>query len=53
MKNLVEVLKGGQIGIIQKPEQVEILKGLMLDFNAGYVDYDGLDTIQIDAGAGG
>lgn len=53
MRNLVEQLKGGQVGIIQKPEQVEILKGIMIDFNNGYLDYDGIDTIFIDAGAGG
>jgi len=43
MRNLVEQLKGGQVGIIQKPEQVEILKGMMLDYNLGYQDYEGLD----------
>lgn len=53
MRNLVEQLKGGQIGIIQKPEQVEILKQIMLDFNTGYPDYEGLQKIEIDAGSGG
>ena len=53
MKNLVEQLKGGQVGVIQKPEQVEILKEIMLNFNNGYLDYDGLDSVYIDAGAGG
>lgn len=53
MKNLIERMANGQTAIIQKPEQVEILKGIMLDFNYGYLDYDGIDTIYIDAGAGG
>ena len=53
MKNLVERLANGQAAVIQKPEQVEILKDIMLDFNYGYLDYDGLDSIFIDAGAGG
>lgn len=53
MRNLVEQLKGGKVGIIQKPEQVEILKKIMVDFNLGYTDYQGLDSIQIDAGSGG
>lgn len=53
MQNLVEKLKGGQIGIIQKPEQVEILKNIILDYNMGYQDYDGIDWISIDGGSGG
>ena len=53
MKNLVERFANGQAAVIQAPQQVEILKNVMLDFNYGYLDYDGIDSIFVDDGAGG
>lgn len=53
-RNLVEKLKAGTTAVIQKPEQVEILKQILLKFNKGAeADYDNIDLISIDAGAGG
>ena len=41
--NLVEVLKNGEKAVIQKPEQIERLKDLILDYNRGTLDYDNID----------
>lgn len=39
---------------MRTPEQVEYLKKLMLDYNGeGYADYENIERILIDAGAGG
>lgn len=51
--NLVEVLKSGEKAIIQKPEQIERLKDLILDYNKGALDYDNIDMLILDSGAGG
>jgi len=51
--NLIEVLKNGEKAIIQQPEQIERLKQLILDYNKGCLDYDGINHLLIDAGAGG
>lgn len=51
--NLVEVLKNGEKAVIQKPEQIERLKDLILDYNRGTLDYDNIDQLIVDAGAGG
>lgn len=53
LKVLVEQLKGGKTAVMQRPEQVEVFKQMMIDYNLGYVDYEGLQKIYIDAGAGG
>lgn len=53
MQVLIEHLKGGQKAVIQRPKQLEIFKDLMIDYNNGYDDYGGIDSIHIDAGAGG
>ena len=53
MVNLVERAKDGTSMVIQKPKQMEIFKNMMVDYNLGYVDYEGIDSIFIDAGAGG
>lgn len=52
-RNLVEPLANGQKAHIQKPEQVEILKELLLKYNLTFDDYEGIDILCIDAGAGG
>ena len=51
--NLIEVLKNGEKVLIQKPEQIERLKDFILDYNRGALDYDNIDQLIIDAGAGG
>lgn len=52
-RNLVEPLKDGSKAVIQKPQQIEILKDIICDFNKGEEDYNAIDYIIIDAGAGG
>lgn len=51
--NLVERLDNNAVVVIQKPEQVERLKELILDYNRGALDYENIDSLQIDGGAGG
>lgn len=51
--NLIELLPNGEKAIIQKPEQIERVKQLLLDYNKGAVDYDNIDLFSIDAGARG
>ena len=51
--NLIEVLKNGEKAVIQKPEQIQRIKDLILDYNRGALDYDNIDLLVIDAGAGG
>jgi len=51
--NLIELLPSGDKAVIQKPEQIEILKKMMLDYNQGALDYDNLELVAIDAGSGG
>lgn len=53
MISLVEVLKNGEKLVMQKPEQVERLKETVLKYNRGYVDYEGIDSVIFDDGAGG
>ena len=52
-RNLVENKKGGGKKIIQKPEQIEILKEMLLDYNGPALDYENIERIIIDGGAGG
>lgn len=52
-KNLIEILKNGEKIHIQKPKQIEMLKDIICDFNKGGEDYDNIDILCIDAGAGG
>lgn len=51
--NLIELLPNGEKAIIQKPEQIEMIKQILLDYNRGALDYDNINLLQIDAGAGG
>lgn len=54
MKNLIEILKSGEKAVIQKPEQVQFIKDLLLDFNGANVpEYQNIYKFIIDAGAGG
>lgn len=51
--NLIEVLNNGEKMIIQKPQQIERLKDIILAYNFGAVDYDNIISLEIDGGAGG
>lgn len=51
--NLIELLPNGEKAIIQKPEQIEKIKQMLLDYNQGAPDYDNIELLSIDAGAGG
>lgn len=51
--NLIEVLPDGNKAIIQKPQQIDMIKALLLDYNRGALDYDNIDQLIIDAGARG
>ena len=51
--NLIEKKKGGKKIIIQKPQQVERIKQLLLDYNGKALDYKNIEQIIIDAGSGG
>jgi len=51
--NLIEILPNGDKKTIQKPEQVEILKSLILKYNGQVPDYENLSSLTIDAGSGG
>ena len=51
--NLIELLPDGKKRIIQKPEQIERIKQLLLDYNGATPDYDNVERIIIDAGSGG
>ena len=53
MINLIEKVGNGEKKVIQKPEQVEILKKILLKYNGRVPDYDNLIRILIDAGSGG
>ena len=51
--SLLEVLKNGEKMVMQKPEQVERLKDIIVDYNRGALDFENIDQILLDAGAGG
>lgn len=51
--NLIEETASGQKMVIQKPEQLEILKNVIVKFNKGAVDYDNIINLCLDSGAGG
>lgn len=51
--NLIELLPNGEKAIIQKPQQIELIKKMLLDYNRGALDYENIDLFVIDAGAGG
>lgn len=51
--NLVEHRKDGSKKVIQKPQQIEILKNYISTYNGPANDYDNLERVIIDAGAGG
>jgi hypothetical protein len=52
-ENLIELLPNGEKAIIQKPQQIELIKKMLLDYNRGALDYENIDLFIIDAGAGG
>lgn len=51
-RNLIEEVNGNKM-VIQKPQQIEILKQIILDYNKGAEDYENLEMLILDAGAGG
>ena len=51
--NLIELLPNGEKAIIQKPQQIELIKKMLLNYNRGALDYENIDLFIIDAGAGG
>lgn len=51
--NLVEIKSNGDKKIIQKPEQIEKIKQIILNYNGSVPDYDNIFFIGIDAGSGG
>lgn len=52
-ENLIELLPSGEKAIIQKPQQIEMIKDLIINYNKGALDYDNIELVCIDAGAGG
>lgn len=52
-ENLIELLPNGDKAIIQKPQQIEMIKDLIINYNRGALDYDNIELVCIDAGAGG
>lgn len=53
MKSMLEVLPSGDKVVKQQPEQIQILKKMIMAYNKGALDYDNLDMLIIDSGAGG
>ena len=52
--NLVEKLPNGDKKVIQKPEQIDMLKDLILKYNGRFnPDYINIEQLIIDAGSGG
>lgn len=51
--NLIEILENGEKVVIQKPEQIKILKDLILAYNGKVPDYENLLKVMIDGGSGG
>lgn len=51
--NLIEIADNGDKKVIQKPEQIERIKQLLLDYNGSKPDYDNIQRLIIDAGSGG
>ena len=52
-ENLIELLPNGDKAIIQKPQQIEMVKDMLINYNKGALDYDNIELLSIDAGAGG
>lgn len=52
-ENLIELLPSGEKAIVQKPQQIERIKQLLLNYNRGAPDYENIDLFVIDSGAGG
>lgn len=51
--NFIETTEGGSKKILQKPEQIDKLKKMLIEYNGPANDYDNLERVIIDAGAGG
>jgi len=52
-ENLIELLPNGDKAIIQKPQQIEMVKDMLINYNKGALDYDNIELTCIDAGARG
>lgn len=53
MKTFMETTSSGEKAVLQVPEQIEMIKNIILDYNKGAIDYENIDSLTIDAGAGG
>jgi len=53
VRSLLEVLGNGEKMVIQRPEQIDILKEMICDYNDGSYDFDAIDQLIIDSGGGG
>lgn len=53
MKNLVTIAPNGEKKIMMQKDQIEVLKEFILNYNSGVQDYDNIESIVIDGGAGG
>jgi hypothetical protein len=52
-QNLIEALPGGMKKILQKPDQLEKIKELIVKYNGPANDFDNIKHIIFDGGAGG
>lgn len=52
-KNLIETKNNGEKKVIQKPDQLNIIKEMMLAYNGPGLEYKNIQKIVFDAGAGG
>lgn len=52
-KNLIEKKKNGEKKILQKPEQIKLIKQIILDYNGSALDYKNIERVIIDGGSGG
>ena len=53
MKNLVELAPNGEKKVKMQKDQIDVLKEFVLNYNYGAQDYDNIQKIIIDGGAGG
>ena len=53
VRSLLEVLSNGEKLVMQRPEQIETLKRIIVDYNDGSANFNAIDQIMIDSGGGG
>lgn len=52
-QNLIEIRPNGEKMVMQRDQQMDVLKGMILAYNRGALDYENIHKLVIDAGAGG